>query len=98
MAETIKFTDEEMGSINQLRQEIGQTFAQIGQLHLEKKRQIEEIDSQLLQQEGAYRQLVEQESSLFKSLNEKYGDGNFDPQTGIFTPIEQEEAVETSEG
>ena len=79
MADTIKFTDEELGNINQLRQQIGQTFAQIGQLHLEKKRRIEEIDSQLLVSEGNYRQLIEQESQLFTELNEKYGDGNLDP-------------------
>ena len=76
MADTIKFTDEELGNINQLRQTIGQTFAQIGQLHLEKKRRIEEIDSQLLVSEGNYRQLVEQESQLFTELNKKYGDGH----------------------
>ena len=39
--------------------------------------------------------MVQQESDLFKELNEKYGDGNFDPTTGIFTPTEEkkEEAV-----
>jgi len=97
MADTIKFTDEELGNINQLRQQIGQTFAQIGQLHLEKKRRIEEIDSQLLVSEGNYRQLVEQESQLFTQLNEKYGDGNFDPETGIFTPTPQEQVEEKVE-
>ena len=34
MAEEIKFTEEELGSINQLRQSIGQCFAKIGQLSL----------------------------------------------------------------
>jgi hypothetical protein len=31
--------------------------------------------------------LVNTELELFKNLNEKYGDGNYDPNTGIFTPI-----------
>ena len=97
MADTIKFTDEELGNINQLRQTIGQTFAQIGQLHLEKKRRIEEIDSQLLVSEGNYRQLVEQESQLFTELNKKYGDGNFDPETGIFTPTPEQQTEEKVE-
>jgi hypothetical protein len=30
------------------------------------------------------------DNELFKSLNEKYGDGNYDPNTGIFTPINNE--------
>lgn len=97
MADTIKFTDEELGNINQLRQSIGQTFAQIGQQHLEKKRRIEEIDSQLLVSEGNYRQLVEQESQLFTELNKKYGDGNFDPETGIFTPTQEQQTEEKLE-
>ena len=41
MAEEIKFTEEELGNINQLRQSIGQCFAKIGQLSLEKKRRIQ---------------------------------------------------------
>ena len=97
MADTIKFTDEELGNINQLRQQIGQIFVQIGQLHLEKKRRIEEIDSQLLVSEGNYRQLIEQESQLFTELNEKYGDGNFDPRNVIFTFIPQQQTEEKVE-
>lgn len=92
MAETIKFTDEELGQISELRQQIGQTFAQIGQLYLERKRRNEEMDSQILVSEGNYRQLVEQETQLFTQLNEKYGDGNFDPVTGVFTPSSQEQS------
>ena len=30
---------------------------------------------------------------MFKGLNEKYGDGNYDPSTNIFTPSEQKEEV-----
>jgi len=95
MAKEIKFTKEELGNINQLRQSIGQCFAKIGQLSLEKKRRIQEIETEILQVEGEYTNLINQESDLFTELNKKYGDGNFDPQTGVFTPIEEkkEEAV-----
>ena len=37
---------------------------------------------------------VEKEQELFKGLNEKYGDGNFDPSTGEFTPTPKEETAE----
>jgi hypothetical protein len=30
---------------------------------------------------------------MFKGLNEKYGDGNYDPNTNVFTPSEQKEEV-----
>jgi len=95
MAETIKFTEEEIQSINELRQEVGITFTQLGQLALQKSRTIQQIEAreaELLQQ---HESLVQKEQEMFKGLNEKYGDGNFDPATGEFTPTPTEETVET---
>tara|TARA_Y100001938_G_scaffold145653_1_gene222801 strand:+ start:214 stop:513 length:300 start_codon:yes stop_codon:yes gene_type:complete len=91
----IKFTKDELGSITELRSQIGSLFARIGQLHLEKKRRVQQVEQELLTAEGEYTNLVQQETDLFKELNDKYGDGNFDPTTGIFTPTEEkkEEAV-----
>jgi hypothetical protein len=88
--EQIKFTQEEVEQINQLRDDVSLVFVQIGQVALERKKrleELEEIESQLLKQ---HQDLVEKEQELFKSLNEKYGDGNYDPNTGIFTPINNE--------
>jgi hypothetical protein len=85
--EQIKFTQEEVEQINQLRDDVSLIFVQMGQVALERKKrleELEEIESQLLKQ---HQDLVEKEQELFKSLNEKYGDGNYDPTTGIFTPI-----------
>ena len=90
MAKEIKFTKTELDQINELRQKIGQSFAQLGQLHLEKKRRVQEVDQQILQVEGNYTTLVQDEQKLFTELNKTYGDGNFDPETGIFTPTEKE--------
>ena len=90
MAEQIKFTEEEIGQINQLRQDATNVFLQLGQLTLERKTKLEELDrleSQLLQNQ---KELAEREQNLFKSLNEKYGDGNYDPNTGVFTPLSDE--------
>ena len=85
--EEIKFTEEEVSSINRLKNDVQFVFTQLGQISIERKRrndELEEIESQLLKQ---HQDLVEKEQELFKSLNEKYGDGNYDPNTGIFTPI-----------
>ena len=94
MTETIKFTEEEVGQINQLRNEVTQVFLQLGQLSLERKRRLEELDSLESQLQQSHQELVQREETLFKSLNEKYGDGNYDPNTGIFTPIQQESVAE----
>ena len=38
MADTIKFTEEEINSINQLRQDVANVFTQLGQVAIEKKK------------------------------------------------------------
>ena len=94
MAETVQFTQEEVQSINQLRQDVANVFTQLGQLTIEKERRINELDSiqqQLLQK---HQELQQQEQEIFKALNEKYGDGNYDPATNTFTPAPKEEVTQ----
>lgn len=97
MAEAIKFTEEEIQSINELRQEVGITFTQLGQLSIQKARTIEQIEEQENSLIQRHQVLVTKEQELFKGLNEKYGDGNFDPVTGEFTPTPKEETTESKE-
>ena len=90
MAEQIKFTEQEVNSINQLKTDVELVFLQLGQLSVERKRrndELDEIESELLER---HKELVNTELELFKNLNEKYGDGNYDPNTGVFTPINNE--------
>ena len=94
MAEAIKFTEEEIQSINELRQEVGRTFTQLGQLSIQKNRTIQQIEAQEEQLLQQHQTLAEKEQEIFKGLNEKYGDGNFDPKTGTFTPNPKEETAE----
>ena len=42
----------------------------------------------------AYTDNQETERKLVQELNEKYGPGSLDPQTGVFTPTPQPEAEE----
>ena len=53
--------------------------------------ELDEIESQLHQK---HLELAQHEQELFKNLNEKYGDGNYDPATGDFTPTPKEETKE----
>lgn len=87
MAEQIKFTAEEIAEINKLREEFTQIFIQLGQINLERKTKIDELNTLETQLVESHSKLVEKEEVIFKSLNEKYGDGDYDPNTGIFTPI-----------
>ena len=97
MAKAIKFTEEEIQAINQLRQEVGVTFTQLGQLSIQKSRTMQQFEAQEAQLFQRHQELVQKESDLFKGLNEKYGDGNFDPMTGEFTPTPKEETTTTEE-
>jgi septal ring factor EnvC (AmiA/AmiB activator) len=93
MAEQIKFTDDEIGQVNQLRQDVSSVFVKLGELAIQKKQTLDEINTLELQLHETHSELVKREDELFKSLNQKYGDGNYDPNTGIFTPIVAEEKV-----
>jgi len=86
-----KFTEEEVKEINDLRIEVSGIFTQLGQISLERTKRLKElqdVEDKLTTRHG---ELVETEQTLFKNLNEKYGDGNYDPETGVFTPVEEKE-------
>jgi hypothetical protein len=89
MEEQIKFTDEEVKEINDLRFEVGSVFTQLGQVQIEKRKRLEELEQNETSLLEKYTELVAKEDILFKGLNEKYGDGDYDPNTGIFTPIQK---------
>lgn len=89
MEEQIKFTEEEVKEINDLRFEVGSVFTQLGQIQIEKRKRLEELKQNETSLLEKYTELVAKEDVLFKGLNEKYGDGDYDPNTGIFTPIQK---------
>lgn len=91
MAKEIKFTEEEVSQINELRQKVSNIFTQLGQLSIEKDRRIQEIENVENQLKTQHQELQKTEQDLFNGLNEKYGDGNYDPATNTFTPVESEE-------
>lgn len=93
MAKAIKFTKEETEQVAELRRDVANLFTQLGQLQIEKKRRIEEIEVVEQDLHNQHSALVEKEQNMFKGLNEKYGDGNYDPNTNVFTPSEQKEEV-----
>lgn len=92
MAENaIKFTEDEIKKINDLRVEVSGLFTQLGQISIEKARRLKELEDAELTLMTRHQELVDSEQELFKTLNEKYGDGNYNPETGEFTPIEKSE-------
>jgi hypothetical protein len=78
----IKFTEEEITEINNLKKDYENVLLQLGQLEVEKKK-MTSIESQLW---NIYNELTEKERVQAKKLSDKYGEGQLDPSTGIFTP------------
>ena len=96
----VKFTEDELKSLRDLQDGYSEKSAQFGQLKVQKllvQQQLDQLEQTEVQMEADYASLQEKERELVKSLNEKYGPGQLDPQTGVFTPVPQEEAAEEVE-
>ena len=93
-----KFTDDELKSLQDLQNSYQGKQLQFGQLRVQRllvQQQLDAIDDTEAKLEVEYSEVQETERELVKSLNEKYGPGNLDPATGVFTPAPA--AEETSE-
>ena len=100
MAEEIKFTDEELKSLSELSQGYQNIQSAFGQLRVQKillEQQKESLEEAEVKMEADYAENQQKERDLVKELNEKYGPGQLDPQSGVFTPVPQEEAAEEVE-
>jgi hypothetical protein len=80
---------DEVGAIRTIRNRSVEITNKLGQVRLEYLRiesqaeRVRGVEAELLEE---YKRLVDQEQDTFKSLNEKYGDGKLDLDTGTFTP------------
>lgn len=91
MAENVEkeFQAEDVQAVKELQSRYATNTAQIGQveveLHLLKRRltQIEELRTNLF---TTYDELQKEEKQLVESLNQKYGDGVLDLDSGRFIP------------
>ena len=87
--EPVKFTDEELQSLQELQNTYASISTQFGQIKVNRinlERQIENLDDAENQLEQSWEENRQTESDLVKSLNEKYGAGSLNPTTGEFIP------------
>ena len=94
-SDEIKFSEEELKELGELQQSYQEKQGILGQLAVQKiliEQQVEAIDNRHAEVEGEYEEVQQTERDLVQKLNEKYGPGQLDPQSGVFTPIPQEEA------
>ena len=85
MADAIKFTEDELKSINELQVKYNQITMAMGQLTISKYN----LD---LREEALKTALADtrtKENELAKTLTDKYGKGSLNIETGEFTPVEE---------
>lgn len=84
-----KLTEEEHSKVLAVQQSAIKIFAEIGQLYLQKSvllKELTKIESDLEAKENEFNNISKEQSELYNQLLEKYGEGQFDPETGEFKP------------
>ena len=85
----MKFTDEELQSLQGLQNNYQEKQVILGQLAVQRillNQQLEALDIRTEEVETEYQTVQQEEQDIVKTLNEKYGPGQLDPTTGVFTP------------
>tara|TARA_R100000700_G_scaffold40900_2_gene58354 strand:+ start:680 stop:964 length:285 start_codon:yes stop_codon:yes gene_type:complete len=85
----VKFTKEELTSIEQLRNNYNTVTNALGMLEisrLQAEKRLENIAVDKMRLETQYEELTVTEKELIDSLSEKYGQGSLDINSGVFKP------------
>ena len=92
MADAIKFTEDELKSLQELQGTYQRITLALGQFNVSRYA-LEEREENLKQ---ALLDTKTKENELAKSLTEKYGKGSLNIETGEFTPTPEETTEETT--
>ena len=87
MPEEVKFTEEELTQVQNIQKSYQSVQNQFGQLKLAQIR----LDVQEVDLEEALKNIQSEEKKFLDGITNKYGQGNLNPETGVFTPIKTTE-------
>jgi hypothetical protein len=85
----LKFSEDELQSLQGLQTSYQEKQSMLGQLAVQRilmNQQIEALEVRTTEVEQEYQTVQQEERDIVKTLNEKYGPGQLDPATGVFTP------------
>ena len=94
-SDEMKFTEEELQSLQNLQNGYQEKQALLGQLAVQRillDQQSDALEIRTTEVEEEYAGVQQQERDLVEQLNEKYGPGSLNPETGVFTPTPAEES------
>ena len=96
-SDEMKFTEEELQSLQNLQNGYQEKQALLGQLAVQRillDQQSDALEIRTTEVEEEYAGVQQQERDLVVQLNEKYGPGSLNPETGVFTPNASENKSE----
>ena len=85
----VKFTDDEMSKLVEIRDkylDVQQQFGRTAILKLRLEEQITDLNKRVDLLKDGYRKNQQTEQEFLDEVNKKYGEGELNPETGIFTP------------
>jgi hypothetical protein len=88
---TTTLTETELSALRELREQYALLTTQFGQLKIEKRlieKELQRLNQLETQFEEQYDSIIESEISLVKQIEDSYGQGNVDLETGMFTPAQ----------
>ena len=100
MAQPVKFIEEEMKEISKLQQTyltLQNTLGQISVARIKLEQQLSDLDSNEDALKGQFVENQSKEKDFVDIINKKYGDGNLDLTTGVFTPRPVEETTKKTD-
>jgi len=96
----VKFTEDEMKQINDLQQGylgIQNAFGQVNVNKIRLEQQLQTLDATETNLKSSFVEIQQKEREFVDSINKKYGDGNLDLSTGVFTAKPTEETTKKTD-
>jgi len=97
-SDEMKFTEEELQGLQSLQTGYQEKQTLLGQLAVQRillDQQSDALEARKTEVEQEYEAVQQQERDLVQTLNEKYGPGSLNPETGVFTPAPVEETPQS---
>jgi hypothetical protein len=94
MSESVKFTEEEVKSIKEVRETyfaIQNTIGQLGVSRIRLNQESEALDNAEDNLKSTYIENQQKEKSIIDEISKKYGDGQFNLETESFIPSKKDE-------
>lgn len=87
MSEEVKFTEDELKSLKDIQQKyvnIQVNLGQLGMSRIKLEQQITSLDDSEVSLREEFEKTTKDEQNFLEEIRKKYGDGELNPETGVF--------------